>query len=191
MYLRKTSLGCVAFLFVFGCDGSDHQRVGEGASNSAFETEELGMGDLGIAEQQTVAGQEHTSGQAGTRSTPVDTTPATRSELDRYLGKFRSEKNWTYGERQPAQLSGTWVALDSDGNRVVFDVDGVPGTFGQDFAGNMTAGVYAVSENNRVVCFSKWNGIGLGAHFTLVGETLTGPLGPNPAAQWQRIAPVP
>jgi hypothetical protein len=55
----------------------------------------------------------------------------------------------------------------------------------------MTAGVYAVSENNRVVCFSKWNGIGLGAHFTLVGETLTGPLGPNPAAQWQRIAPVP
>ena len=191
MYLWKISLSCLAFFSVIGCDGSKQQRAGEGAANSASATEELEMTDLGIADQQTGAGQERASGQAGTRNKPVDTTPATRSELDRYLAKFRSEKNWTYGERQPDQLSGTWVALESGGNRVVFDVDGVPGTFGQDFAGNMTAGVYAVSENNRVVCFSKWNGIGLGAHFTLVGETLTGPLGPNPAAQWQRIAPVP
>ena len=183
MYPHSTILVCLAFLTTVGCDAfKSREESGNAWSSGAVRVD---------GEARTDAGKGIPTINELHAQSPVDVTPATRAELDAFLAKFRSDKNWTYGEAEPGQLAGSWVDVESGGNEIVFDVDGVSGSYAQQFGEDMTAGHYAVSENNRVVCFSKWNGIGLGAHFTLVGDTLTGPRGPNPTAQWKRKFPAP
>jgi hypothetical protein len=169
-----------------GCDASKRQ----GASGSAWSTGAAGV-ERERTERKALAANDVSEQNSERGHRPVDNAPATRADLDEYLAKFRADKNWTYGERQPGQLAGTWVEVQSGANECVFDVDGVSGKFAIRFGENMAAGLYAVSENNRVVCFSKWNGIGVGSHFTLRGNTLSGPLGPNPTAKWKRTVPAP
>lgn len=109
----------------------------------------------------------------------------TRGELDAYRARFDDASVWHYGEGTDGELEGTWISVDGDGHRIVFGPDGL---FSEDFNGNMTTGQYAISDTGRIVAFSKWDGISLGSHFQLDGETITGPKGPNPHAEWRRAA---
>lgn len=125
--------------------------------------------------------------EAGSRD-QIDTTPATREQLDSYLAIFTSATNWTYGERTPGELAGTWVLADGGGHRIIFDVDGRPGTFSEELVnGKMTAGIYAVSDQGHIAAVSKGDGISLGSHFKFDGQFISGPRGPNPSVRWQRV----
>jgi len=112
-----------------------------------------------------------------------DTNPVTREELDDQLTRLNDTSTWHYGERAAGELAGTWTSADGDGHRIVFGADG---SFSEAFSGKMTTGRYAISNNGRIVAFSKANGIGLGSHFWLDGKTITGPKGSKPKAKWKR-----
>lgn len=113
--------------------------------------------------------------------------PALRSELDSYLANFNNATNWTYGERVAGELAGTWISTDGDGHQVVFNQDGQDGAFGEDFNGARSNGLYAVSDDGKIAAFSRCNGMGIGSHFQLNGDLLTGPKGSNPSASWKRV----
>ena len=170
-------LHVISLLCLLGCSGcgSDSRPIVGGSS------------DERSSEQQGGIDGQKSSPKDRTLDGDLDTTPATREDLDKYLANFGDATNWSYGERTPGELAGTWVSVDDGGHRVVFDANGCQGAFSEDFNGNMTAGLYAVSPDGRIVAFSKWNGIGLGSRFKFEGQTITGPRGPNPSAQWKRI----
>lgn len=115
------------------------------------------------------------------------TTPVTKEALDDYLTGFGNSGTWNYGERVIGELAGTWISTDGDGHRIVFNVDGEDGSFSEDFNGNMTKGLYAISNHGKIVTYSKINGIELGSHFQFDGNVITGPRGPNPSATWKRV----
>jgi len=114
-----------------------------------------------------------------------------REELQSYLDVFEDETNWTYNERKPGELKGQWRTVDRNDSMLEFNINGVEGTFSNDFNGNRAIGVYAVSETGRVVCYSSWNDIGLRTHFKLERGLLIGSRGPSPRVQWRRTDPVP
>ncbi len=119
---------------------------------------------------------------SGTRNTTV--SPAvTRQELQLQLQRYKQNGQWHFGERVGGELAGTWRTVKGHDHPIVFGADG---SYSEDFNGNMTQGLYAISDTGRVVAFSRWNGIGLGAHYQLDGKTLTGPNGPNPSERWVR-----
>ena len=69
----------------------------------------------------------------------------------------------------------------------MFDESDGKGTFSEDFRGNMTTGLYAISADGRIATFSKWREIGLSSHFKFDGQTITGSKGPMPSVEWKRI----
>lgn len=145
--------------------------------------------DKQSSERQEKSVQNPTSEQPASEAISdggADTRPVTRLDLDTYIARFKDTSAWHYGERTPGELAGTWTAVDGDGHRIMFGADG---SFSEDFNGNLTTGLYAISENGRIVAFSKWNGIRLGAHYTLDGDLIVGPKGPQPKAKWSRTAP--
>lgn len=114
-------------------------------------------------------------------------TPATREELDSYLSGFGNAGSWNYGERVIGELAGTWISTDGDGHKIVFNENGKDGSFSEDFNGAMSKGVYAISNNGKIVAYSKSGGVGIGSHFQFDGKIITGPKGPNPSASWERM----
>ena len=113
----------------------------------------------------------------------VDRSPATRKDLDNFIGKSRTTATWHYRERAEGELAGTWISTDGNGHILVF---GAGGEFSRSFSNNMTTGLFAVSDEGRIMAFSKWDGIGLGSHYRFDGKTITGPQGPNPLVRWVR-----
>ena len=109
-----------------------------------------------------------------------------REELQKYIERFKNETNWTFNERHPGELRGQWLTVDKNDSMVEFNLNGVEGTFSSDFNGKRSIGVYAISETGRVVCYSRWNDIGLRTHFQLERGFLTGSRGPSPRVQWKR-----
>ncbi|MEC7680923.1 MAG: hypothetical protein VX694_16740 [Planctomycetota bacterium] len=109
-----------------------------------------------------------------------------REELQKYIERFKNETNWTFNERHPGELKGQWLTVDKNDSMVEFNLTGVEGTFSSDFNGKRSIGVYAISETGRVVCYSRWNDIGLRTHFQLERGFLTGSRGPSPRVQWKR-----
>lgn len=107
----------------------------------------------------------------------------TRQELQLQIQRHKQNGQWHFGERVAGELAGTWRTVKGHDHPVVFGADG---SYSEDFNGKMTQGLYAISDTGRVVAFSRWNGIGLGAHYQLDGKTLTGPRGPTPSERWVR-----
>lgn len=111
------------------------------------------------------------------------TDVVTLGELLDYVKRFDDGTVWHHGEETDDSLIGTWISTDGDGHRIVFGADG---SFSEDFNGRMTTGLFAVSDAGKIVAFSKSQGVGLGSHFQFGGETITGPKGPDPQAEWRR-----
>lgn len=167
------SLACLAFCL--GC--------GTAAPPAAVQSSTQGSAQQVAAADNVVTGQSESSSQD-----QIDTTPASREQLDSYLAIFTSATNWTYGERTPGELAGTWVLENGGGHRIIFDVDGRPGTFSEELVnGKLTAGVYAVSDQGHIAAVSKGDGISLGSHFKFDGQFISGPRGPSPSVRWKRV----
>lgn len=144
--------------------------------------------DQGSTNAQIAEATEGTSTDDQSVNT-VNSASISRQDLDEYLAQFGNATGWTYGERSPGELAGTWASLDGDGHQLVFNAGGSEGAFSESFNGKMTSGLYAISPEGKIVAFSKSNDVGVGSHFKLAGETIIGPKGPNPNAQWQRVDP--
>ena len=166
-------LGFVCLIIGLGC----HNEKGE--SEDSFRIQQRSEN----LKTQTDRGRSVQHNDTVTAPPPKQGPAATRPELDAYLSKHKNPGKWHYGERVKGELAGTWEIAGKGGQRVVFGADG---TYRENFNGNMTRGLYAVSDEGRVVAFSKWNGIGLGAYYRLEGEVLVGPNGPNPRERWLR-----
>ncbi|MFO0905044.1 MAG: hypothetical protein U0939_18710 [Pirellulales bacterium] len=137
-------------------------------------------------QQQAKQGERaKTASDAG----PIDASPATRADLEEYLKRFKAEQNWTFGERTPGELSGTWTPDDRSDARRTFNVDGVDGTYSETSFGLTVHGVYAVSEQGKVVAVGRGGGVSLGTHAQLQGGQLVGPKGPAPKMTWSRHEP--
>ena len=164
---------CTLFLFAILCAG-----CGTDPADSASQSEGDASDDASSAAVTDVTdADQQDDREYGT------TDVVTRADLDQYMANFEGESGWIYGERTEGELVGTWISVDGDGDRVVFGADG---SFSEDFIGKMTTGLYAISDTGKIVAFSESGGVSLGSHFQLDGETITGPKGPNPSAEWRR-----
>lgn len=132
---------------------------------------------------KNVNSETNDSGE-GAPETEVSSS-ATRSELDAYLAKFNSNSGWTYGERTAGELAGKWVSEDGR-DFLIFEPEGKTGEFVQSFNGGKAIGLYAISDEGKIVAFAKKSDIRLGSHYTLVDTKIVGPKGPNPSATWIR-----
>lgn len=139
------------------------------------------------SDEQFEFNEEDRSAQKGVTQGTATNKPVTRQELDQYRASFKSASAWHYGERADGELAGVWTSVDGDGHRISFDLDGVKGSFRGDFNGNPAVGLYSISDDGLIVTYSKRNGVGIGTHFRVDGQTIIGPKGPNPSAQWKRI----
>ncbi len=117
----------------------------------------------------------------------TDASLSLRDELDAYLEKNRIESGWTYGERSPRELRGSWATVDRSDSLIIFDLNGQAGVFSQDFNGHRSVGLYAVSRDGQIIGYSKWNGIGLRSRWKIEGLELVGPRGPSPKVRWRRV----
>lgn len=151
--------------------------------NSTVQTEAK-QGDKAAKEQ--TGGENSDKGTVAAENQP-ETPVMKRADLDNYKSIFKGQTGWTYGERTPGELAGTWRSVDQNRHGLVFDVDGVPGTFSEDFAGTMTVGLYAISSTGKIVTVSSAKGASLGSHFQLNGDTITGPRGPDPSVEFRRV----
>ena len=111
----------------------------------------------------------------------------TKKDLESRLKTFKQERNWTFGERSPGQLSGVWEATDGTGHILKFNIEGRDGTYSCDFNGRGATGLYAVSEDLRIVCLVQSGGVRLSEHYRLQGDLIIGPRGSLPKAQWKRV----
>lgn len=168
--LRALGFLLLSVFFCTACRTDVPQADRDSSSNQSSASREQSADNSSATGQATV--------ESGTAAAAV-----TRKDLDQRIANYNDTSAWHYGERTDGELAGTWMSVDGDGHHIVFGADG---SFSTDFNGNMTTGLYAISDNGRIVAFSKWNGIGLGSHFMLDGKTLTGPKGPRPNAQWTR-----
>ena len=117
----------------------------------------------------------------------TDASLSLRDELDAYLEKHRIESDWTYGERTPGELRGSWATVDRSDSLIIFDLNGQAGVFSQDFNGHRSVGLYAVSRDGQIIGYSKWNDIGRGSRWKIEGVELVGPRGPSPKVRWRRV----
>lgn len=108
----------------------------------------------------------------------------THADLAGDIAKSKDNSQWHNGERTDGELVGTWTAADGTGHPLIFRADG---SFSEDLAGRMTQGVYSISDNGRILTYSRANGVGLRSHFTLQRDTIRGPRGPKPSAIWKRV----
>lgn len=192
--MRSISLLFIAALaFAGGC---------QDAGNSRDETTERSQNQSGteaISEERTSGGATESQGSSddsqgneqaeaseASTSTSTSTVPPTRADLDGYMARFDQSLPWTYGERVPGELAGVWVSDDPEGDPIEFEVDGVPGTFSEDFVGHRTVGLYAIASDGKIVTVSRYGEASLGSHFQFHGDTITGPQGPNPNVTWHR-----
>ena len=102
------------------------------------------------------------------------------------MKSFRDEKNWTHGERTPGELAGIWTPDDGSDKQMIFEVDGMPGTYAERFQGRVVNGIYAISESGKVVAVARGGGISIGSHTRLQDNVLMGPHGPRPLVHWRR-----
>jgi hypothetical protein len=111
---------------------------------------------------------------------------AVKKKLEKFMARYKDVTVWHYRERKAGELEGTWVSRDSGGDKLVFGADG---SFSENFGGEMTKGLYAISDKGLIVTYSESEGGGsLGGWYQLQtdGKTLTGPSGPRPDAVWIR-----
>ena len=126
-------------------------------------------------------------GQTEPRYETSEEQKITKNDLESRLKTFNQDRNWTFGERSPGQLSGVWEATDGTRHVLRFNIEGRDGTYSCDFNGRRATGLYAVSEDLRIVCLAQSGGVRLGEHYRLKGELIVGPRGPLPKAQWKRV----
>lgn len=174
---RALYLVCFCVVLTSGCSRSDPGQT-------------TGVGGAGTNVDKAQSGEDQTGIESGANSVELDEGAAagpavTREELEVQMERHGLNTQWHFGERVPGELAGTWRTVNRGEHPIVFGADG---TYSEDFNGQMTKGLYAVSATGRVVAFSKWNGIGLGAHYQFDGITLTGPQGPNPSERWARVS---
>ncbi len=127
---------------------------------------------------------ENTTGPIGDGASS-DEKPITHSDLAQFIARSKDQSMWHSGERTVGELVGTWVAVDGSGHPLVFRADG---SFSEELGGNMTEGVYSISDAGRIFTYSKSNGVRIGSHFRFDGKTLRGPRGPKPLAEWTRAS---
>lgn len=156
-------------------DAANHESANQDAVDASTDS-----GTKINSQESEAAGRKTLQGAAELR-------PVTPKELSQHLARFANVSVWHYKERTDGELAGTWVSQDGDRSRLVFDVDGAKGTFSEDFNGNMTAGLYAISDDGLIATYSKWNGTGLRSRYKLDGQTIVGTKGPNPSAKWKRV----
>ncbi|MCH2183024.1 MAG: hypothetical protein MK108_13555 [Mariniblastus sp.] len=188
-HLRIRLIACLlgtGGMLGLGCQGE--VRPGNASKSGADHAAEQGQAERAQS-RQAVEGreenQELASQDATTNEVAQAGPPATRKELETYIERFKSTDTWHFGERVPGELVGTWRTVKRRDAPIVFRVDG---SYQQDFNGNPSEGVFAISDSGKVVAFSKWNGIGLGAHYQLDGRNLIGPHGSIPNERWQRTS---
>ena len=184
--------------------------IGIAASVLATSLLAVGCHDQGDSQQAVVVTQENLAERTGDakeearpkvdaaakaatsdEAPPNVDRPVTRADLERYMKVFSNERNWTFGERTPGELAGTWTPEDDSKASRVFNVDGVDGAYSETSFGLTVTGIYAVSENGKVVGVASGGGIFLGTHARLQDGVLVGPKGPNPNLTWRRHAPAP
>ena len=177
---------CV-LISVIGCQKPD------ALSSRSLQQQSSDMSELETSAAQDTAsdtnGGTHVISEAQTdsRHETSEEQEITKSDLQSRLKTFKQERNWTFGERSPGQLSGVWEATDGTGHVLRFNIEGRDGTYSCDFNGRRATGLYAVSEDLRIVCLVQSGGVRLGEHYRLQGELIIGPRGPLPKAQWKRV----
>lgn len=180
---------CVLTLVFTGCQDPSRETLESVQRISSQEGERNG--------EATVSSTDDLSSDSSESERPLASTslaaeeeaaaaPITKADLDAYKARFDNPPPWTYGERVPGELAGVWVSDDPEGKPIEFDVDGVPGTFAEDFVGNRAIGLYAIASDGKIVTASQFGGASLGSHFNFNGQTITGPRGPNPMVTWHR-----
>jgi len=127
--------------------------------------------------------QSQTESSDATVGRAAGTAAVTRQDLDDWIARLNDTSTWHYGERTEGEIAGSWTSVDGNRHRMVF---GANGSFSEDFNGNMTTGLYAISDKGRIAAVSKWKGVGRSCHFWFDGKTITGPKGPNPNVRWER-----
>jgi len=111
----------------------------------------------------------------------------TRKDLNKNLARYKDIASWHYGERKTGELLGAWISEDGDRYKIVF---GENGSFSEGHEGQMTTGLYAISNEGLIVtCSARQGGPTLGSWFQIQpdGKTLTGPKGPRPRVVWKRV----
>jgi len=174
-------------LLLCGCPNDSSQSQSAGGGN----TQQSGAASSGAANKEpaeddpaNVQGRKsQTESSDATVGGAAGTATVTRQDLDAWIARLNDTSTWHYGERTEGELAGLWTSVDGDRHPMVFGADG---SFSEDFNGNMTTGLYAISDKGRIVAVSKWKGIGCSSHFRFDGKTITGPKGPRPNVQWKR-----
>ena len=161
----------ILLLLTLGCEGN--RPTGNRGSVKTRSLEELGSAKQGGNTEKELIEKNNVADIA-----------VTHADLDSQISRSKDQSTWHYGERTPGELAGIWTSVDGSGDRLVFGADG---SVSEDLAGNMTQGVYAISDKGRILSFSKWNETGLRSHFWLDGEKIRGPRGPIPNAYWERV----
>jgi len=113
----------------------------------------------------------------------------TRKDLNKNLARYKDITSWHYGERKTGELVGAWISDDGDRYKIVFGEDG---SFSEGREGQMTTGLYAISDGGLIVtCSARQGGPTLGSWFQLQpdSKTVTGPKGPRPRVVWKRVGP--
>jgi len=172
-----------------GRDAGDLDGVGHVGNMNALENRRV-AGD-GSQMSQMDAPPNEDAGSGGSASEKItgsegkrsDGNPITHADLAQSIAKSKDRSTWHNGERTVGELAGMWTAVNGSGHLLVFMADG---GFSEDLAGNMTEGVYAISDEGRILTYSKANGVGLRSHFRFDGNTIRGPLGPSPLVEWKR-----
>ncbi len=175
-------------------DGLGANRTFDELAKRQLAAEEKGGGeaDGGVMEQSVNRGSDLTSGSDVESLSEIqgDDKAAvsiliTHADLAQAIAKSKDRSTWHDGERTVGELAGTWTAADGSGHALVFGADG---SFGQEFAGDMTEGVYSISDKGRILTYSHRRGVGLRSHFRFDGKVIRGPRGPVPSAEWKRIS---
>ena len=181
-------LGFLCFLIsVIGCQKPDE------LSSRSLQRQSSDMSELETSAAQDTASDADggtpvlSEAQTEPRHETSEEQALTKSDLESRLKSFKQERNWTFGERSPGQLSGVWEATDGTGHVLHFNIEGRDGTYSCDFNGRRATGLYAVSEDLRIVCLVQSRGVRLGEHYRLQGDLIIGPRGPLPKAQWKRV----
>ena len=195
----RFSLLMMVLICIVGCGETGSSRVRD-------ESEADGVGQVDALAERQLAGEgtevsgngnaviegsvrrdrnvENTTDPIGDGASS-DEKPITHADLAQFIARSKDQSRWHNGERTVGELVGTWVAVDGSGHPLVFRADG---SFSQKLGGNMTEGVYSISDAGRIFTYSKSNGVRIGSHFRFDGKTLRGPRGPKPIAEWTRAS---
>lgn len=159
-------MAAIALCLCCGCSKQDSVDEPTTSADRPAAQDERGNGDIDSASTRT----------------PL-TNSDVKEELDSWIDELDGSSHWHYGERTDGELAGVWIAEDRSGHRLVFGADG---SFSEDFNGELTAGLFAISDEGRIAAFSARKGINLRSHFRFDGTNVIGPKGPDPTMKWSR-----